>query len=151
MFIINNSCIVIITTVMSIVQVPYSPFFGFGYFLFFGTIQFLFMSGVSKFTFLQEKKEGFYRFSLARLKEYSEQVAIYKGINKEKEIILNNFDNLLKNQFWLIINKTALSAYYYLVLNMGIMIFIFYFLFFIFFRFNYCLYCSFIVNLFWFF
>jgi ABC-type uncharacterized transport system fused permease/ATPase subunit len=48
---------------------------------------------------------------LVRLKDYCEQIAIYRGKKKEKKIIIKKFNSLLENQFKLLIFQSFLDFY----------------------------------------
>lgn len=53
--------------------------------------------------FRQQRFEADFRFSLARLREYSEQVALLDGERAERQIVMNRFGSVIAN-FWQIVN-----------------------------------------------
>jgi putative ATP-binding cassette transporter len=53
--------------------------------------------------FRQQRFEADFRFSLARLREYSEQVALLDGEKAERQIVMNRFGSVIGN-FWQIVN-----------------------------------------------
>jgi putative ATP-binding cassette transporter len=56
--------------------------------------------------FSKERYEADFRFSLARLREYSEQVALLRGENAEKQILGGRFSALVSN-FYAIVSRTV--------------------------------------------
>lgn len=52
---------------------------------------------LTKKDYLQEKKEANFRFSLVRLRENAESIAMYKGEDYEKEIFKSNFSEIINN------------------------------------------------------
>jgi putative ATP-binding cassette transporter len=52
--------------------------------------------------FVQQRYEADFRFSLARLREYGEQVALLDGERAERGIVMGRFGNVLAN-FWAIV------------------------------------------------
>jgi vitamin B12/bleomycin/antimicrobial peptide transport system ATP-binding/permease protein len=55
--------------------------------------------------FMRERYEADFRFSLARLREYSEQVALLRGENAEKRILGGRFGAIVSN-FYAIVSRT---------------------------------------------
>jgi vitamin B12/bleomycin/antimicrobial peptide transport system ATP-binding/permease protein len=53
--------------------------------------------------FVQQRYEADFRFSLARLREYGEQVALLDGERAERQIVMNRFGSVIGN-FWQIVN-----------------------------------------------
>lgn len=53
--------------------------------------------------FAQQRYEADFRFSLARLREYGEQVALLDGERAERQIVMGRFGNVIGN-FWQIVN-----------------------------------------------
>jgi vitamin B12/bleomycin/antimicrobial peptide transport system ATP-binding/permease protein len=53
--------------------------------------------------FAQQRYEADFRFSLARLREYAEQIALLKGENAEQENAMGRFGSVMAN-FWNIVN-----------------------------------------------
>ena len=53
--------------------------------------------------FAQQRYEADFRFSLARLREYAEQVALLEGETAERQIVMGRFGNVIHN-FWSIVN-----------------------------------------------
>jgi len=53
--------------------------------------------------FTQQRYEADFRFSLARLREYGEQVALLDGEKAERQIVMGRFNNVIGN-FWQIVN-----------------------------------------------
>jgi vitamin B12/bleomycin/antimicrobial peptide transport system ATP-binding/permease protein len=56
--------------------------------------------------FRQERYEADFRFALARLREYSEQVALLRGENAEKRILGGRFGSIVSN-FYAIVGRTV--------------------------------------------
>jgi vitamin B12/bleomycin/antimicrobial peptide transport system ATP-binding/permease protein len=56
--------------------------------------------------FRQERYEADFRFALARLREYSEQVALLRGENAEKGILGGRFGSIVSN-FYAIVGRTV--------------------------------------------
>src|SRR5262249_41244467 len=56
--------------------------------------------------FRQERYEADFRFALARLREYSEQVALLRGENAEKRILGGRFSSIVSN-FYAIVGRTV--------------------------------------------
>jgi vitamin B12/bleomycin/antimicrobial peptide transport system ATP-binding/permease protein len=61
--------------------------------------------------FNQEKHEANFRYTLARLREYSEQVALLKGEQAEQQKIASRFDNVVTNYFAIIRQNLKLSTF----------------------------------------
>jgi putative ATP-binding cassette transporter len=57
--------------------------------------------------FNQQRFEADFRFSLARLREYSEQVALLEGEPTERRLVMGRFGTLVDN-FWRIVNRRKL-------------------------------------------
>ena len=57
--------------------------------------------------FNQQRYEADFRFSLARLREYAEQVALLEGEPTERRLLLGRFGTLVEN-FWRIVNRRKL-------------------------------------------
>ncbi|MFL4987327.1 MAG: ABC transporter ATP-binding protein/permease [Microvirga sp.] len=57
--------------------------------------------------FNQQRYEADFRFSLARLREYAEQVALLEGEPTERRLLLGRFGTLVDN-FWRIVNRRKL-------------------------------------------
>lgn len=65
--------------------------------------------------FRQERYEADFRFSLARLREYGEQVALLRGENAEKAILGGHFRELIANFFrivWRTLRLTTFTTFY---------------------------------------
>src|SRR6056297_2412925 len=58
-----------------------------------------------RLNFLQERFEADFRFSLARLREYGEQIALLRGENAERAILAGRFRDLVIN-FYNIVRRT---------------------------------------------
>jgi putative ATP-binding cassette transporter len=56
--------------------------------------------------FRQERYEADFRFALARLREYSEQVALLRGENAERRILGDRFGSIVSN-FYAIVGRTV--------------------------------------------
>jgi putative ATP-binding cassette transporter len=56
--------------------------------------------------FRQERYEADFRFTLARLREYSEQVALLRGENAERRILGGRFGSIVSN-FYAIVGRTV--------------------------------------------
>jgi putative ATP-binding cassette transporter len=68
-----------------------------------------------RLSFMQQRYEADFRFSLARLREYSEQVALLAGEAAEKSSLVSRFAAIIKNYFAIIAcrkNLTAFTAFY---------------------------------------
>jgi putative ATP-binding cassette transporter len=68
-----------------------------------------------RLAFMQQRYEADFRFSLARLREYSEQVALLAGEAAEKASLVSRFAAIIKNYFAIIAcrkNLTAFTAFY---------------------------------------
>lgn len=61
--------------------------------------------------FLKERFEADFRFALARLREYSEQVALLGGERSEKERLDNRFANIVRNYFEIVFRQLKLSTF----------------------------------------
>lgn len=55
-----------------------------------------------KLFFEKQKVDADFRYSLVRTRDNSEAIALYRGENEEKEILLLRFDNIIKNWWKLI-------------------------------------------------
>ncbi|HEY1736703.1 MAG TPA: ABC transporter ATP-binding protein/permease [Methylovirgula sp.] len=64
-----------------------------------------------RLSFERQRYEADYRFSLARLREYGEQVALLKGEATEKIALGQRFANIVKNYFQLIACRTPLLIF----------------------------------------
>jgi putative ATP-binding cassette transporter len=68
-----------------------------------------------RLAFTQQRYEADFRFSLARLREYSEQVALLAGEAAEKTSLVTRFAAIIRNYFAIIScrkNLTAFTAFY---------------------------------------
>jgi putative ATP-binding cassette transporter len=68
-----------------------------------------------RLSFMQQRYEADFRFSLARLREYSEQVALLAGEKAEKSSLGSRFAAIIGNYFAIIAcrkNLTAFTAFY---------------------------------------
>jgi putative ATP-binding cassette transporter len=61
--------------------------------------------------FEQEKREANFRFSLARLREYSEQVALMRGESAEKAHLANRFTDIVTNFYRLVWRRLKLTSF----------------------------------------
>ena len=77
-----------------------------------GTI-FTFLIGkpLVKLDFRQQRYEADFRFSLIRLRENSESIALYKGNNTEEQILNLSFVNIIKNYISLIRREKILGFF----------------------------------------
>ncbi|MGA3302323.1 MAG: ABC transporter ATP-binding protein/permease [Methylovirgula sp.] len=64
-----------------------------------------------RLSFDRQRYEADYRFSLARLREYGEQVALLKGEATEKIALGRRFANIVKNYFQIIACRTPLLIF----------------------------------------
>ncbi|MGU3468795.1 ABC transporter ATP-binding protein/permease [Methylobacterium sp. C33D] len=64
-----------------------------------------------KLSFLQEQAEADFRFSLARTRIFSEQIALLKGERQEKLRLDDLFGHIIRNYIQIIIRKTKLSVF----------------------------------------
>lgn len=62
-------------------------------------------------SFLQEKVEADFRFSLIRLRENAEGVALYEGEPEERRGLLTRFNEVMKN-YWSIMNRTKFITFF---------------------------------------
>lgn len=61
--------------------------------------------------FMQQRYEADFRFSLARLREYAEQVALLFGEPTEKQALKNRFDAIVANYFRIVACRKNLTAF----------------------------------------
>jgi putative ATP-binding cassette transporter len=61
--------------------------------------------------FQQERVEADYRFSLARLREYSEQVALLNGERAEEESFARRFERIVNNYMQIVIRLIKLNTF----------------------------------------
>lgn len=61
--------------------------------------------------FMKERFEADFRFTLARLREYSEQVSLLHGERSERERIANRFGNIVTNFFAIVVRQLKLSTF----------------------------------------
>ncbi len=61
--------------------------------------------------FMKERFEADFRFTLARLREYSEQVSLLRGERSERDRINNRFGNILRNYFDIVSRQLKLSTF----------------------------------------
>jgi len=64
-----------------------------------------------KLDFMKERFEADFRFTLARLREYSEQVALLRGERSERDRIRNRFGNIVTNYFAIVVRQLKLSTF----------------------------------------
>ncbi len=64
-----------------------------------------------KLYFAQQRYEADFRFDLARLREYSEQVALLKGENAEAANAMSKFDGIFKNYMSIVRVRVAMRAF----------------------------------------
>lgn len=62
-------------------------------------------------SFIRQRYEADYRFSLARLREYSEQVALLRGEEAEKLSLRQRFGAIIKNYFEIVACRKRLTAF----------------------------------------
>ncbi len=62
-------------------------------------------------TFLQQKLEANFRFALARLREYGEQVALLNGEEAERGTLKGRFDNVVANYLNIVDRRKKLTAF----------------------------------------
>lgn len=62
-------------------------------------------------SFVRQRYEADFRFSLARLREYSEQVALLGGENAEKMSLRQRFAAIVKNYFEIVACRKTLTAF----------------------------------------
>jgi putative ATP-binding cassette transporter len=62
-------------------------------------------------SFVRQRYEADFRFSLARLREYSEQVALLGGENAEKASLRERFAAIVKNYFEIVSCRKTLTAF----------------------------------------
>lgn len=70
-------------------------------------------------SFLQEKYEANFRFSLIRLQEKSEEIALFNGVEEEKKYLREKFSNIRSNFFNIVIRYFYINIYnnFYFNLN----------------------------------
>jgi len=61
--------------------------------------------------FMQERYEADFRFSLARLREYSEQVALLRGEAAERQILGRRFASIVSNYYALLARNLKLTTF----------------------------------------
>ena len=61
--------------------------------------------------FMRERFEADFRYSLARLREYGEQVALLRGEKSEKENLDNRFSAIVKNYFDIVFRQLKLTTF----------------------------------------
>lgn len=66
---------------------------------------------LSTLLFQQEKKEADFRFSMMRVREHAESIALYDAMAYEKEDLLGKFGSIVTNTKSIIKNKIALSTF----------------------------------------
>jgi vitamin B12/bleomycin/antimicrobial peptide transport system ATP-binding/permease protein len=64
-----------------------------------------------RLSFIRQRYEADFRFSLARLREYSEQVALLGGENAEKVSLRDRFAAIVKNYFEIVSCRKTLTAF----------------------------------------
>ncbi|MGH6838829.1 MAG: ABC transporter ATP-binding protein/permease [Methylocella sp.] len=64
-----------------------------------------------KLSFERQRYEADFRFSLARLREYAEQVALLSGESAEKASLTSRFSRIVKNYFEIIFCRKNLTAF----------------------------------------
>lgn len=66
---------------------------------------------LAKIAFERQHCEADFRFCLARLREYSEQIALLSGEQAEKSYLRRRFDAIVRNFYKLIVVRTRLAAF----------------------------------------
>jgi vitamin B12/bleomycin/antimicrobial peptide transport system ATP-binding/permease protein len=66
---------------------------------------------LTRLFFEQQKREADFRFSLARLREYSEQVALLSGEEEEEESLLRRFQRIFANYLAIVRKRKELMAF----------------------------------------
>lgn len=61
--------------------------------------------------YMQERYEADFRFSLARLREYAEQVALLRGERAERQILGNRFSAIVQNYFAIVVRNMKLTTF----------------------------------------
>ncbi|MFN3889297.1 MAG: ABC transporter ATP-binding protein/permease [Beijerinckiaceae bacterium] len=61
--------------------------------------------------YMQERYEADFRFSLARLREYAEQVALLRGERAERQILGNRFSAIVNNYFAIVVRNMKLTTF----------------------------------------
>jgi putative ATP-binding cassette transporter len=61
--------------------------------------------------YMQERYEADFRFSLARLREYAEQVALLRGEKAERQILGNRFSEIVQNYFGIVVRNMKLTTF----------------------------------------
>ena len=61
--------------------------------------------------YMQERYEADFRFSLARLREYAEQVALLRGERAERQILGNRFSEIVQNYFAIVVRNMKLTTF----------------------------------------
>ena len=64
-----------------------------------------------RLSFVRQRYEADFRFSLARLREYTEQVALLNGENAEKISLRQRFGSIVKNYFEIVACRKRLTAF----------------------------------------
>ena len=61
--------------------------------------------------FMKERYEADFRFTLARLREYGEQISLLRGERSERDRIGNRFGNIVRNYFDIVYRQLKLSTF----------------------------------------
>ncbi|KAG1054029.1 hypothetical protein G6F46_004272 [Rhizopus delemar] len=71
-----------------------APFFMIGYFVISGVLLRAFSPPFGRYTATEQKLEGDFRFAHSRIITHSEEIAFYRGGQREKEVVNNTFEKI---------------------------------------------------------
>ncbi|KAF9583853.1 ATP-binding cassette sub- D member 3 [Lunasporangiospora selenospora] len=74
-----------------------APFYMIGYFFLSGIVLRAFSPPFGKYTAMEQKLEGDFRFTHSRIIAHSEEIAFYGGAEREKEGVNNSFDKIVRH------------------------------------------------------
>ncbi|KAI8889644.1 hypothetical protein K501DRAFT_170432 [Backusella circina FSU 941] len=71
-----------------------APFYMIGYFVLSGVLLRAFSPPFGRYTAIEQKLEGDFRFTHSRIITHSEEIAFYRGGEREKEVVNNTFEKI---------------------------------------------------------
>ncbi|KAJ8655874.1 hypothetical protein O0I10_008538 [Lichtheimia ornata] len=74
-----------------------APFFMIGYFVLSGVVLRAFSPPFGRYTAIEQKLEGDFRFTHSRIITHSEEIAFYRGGEREKEVVNNTFQKIVNH------------------------------------------------------
>ncbi|KAI8883643.1 hypothetical protein K501DRAFT_313954 [Backusella circina FSU 941] len=75
-----------------------APFYMISYFVFSGVLLRFFSPPFGKYTAMEQKLEGDFRFTHSRIITHSEEIAFYRGAAREKEVANNSFEKISNHE-----------------------------------------------------